>query len=75
MYTESALCGSKSGCARTDTVFSPISEVSGRAVSLWCCMVYFTGVWCIIMVQCVPEGRMVYYSVIRCIEMLHGLLQ
>ena len=34
MYTELALYGSKNECARTDNVFSPISEVCYGAVSL-----------------------------------------
>ena len=33
-YTKLALCGSKNECARTDTVFFPISEVSEGTVSL-----------------------------------------
>ena len=33
IYTELALCGSKHECARTDTVFFPISEVSKGTVS------------------------------------------
>ena len=34
IYPELALCGSKNECARTDTVFFPISEVSDGTVSL-----------------------------------------
>ena len=34
IYPELALYSSKNGCVRTDTVFFPISEVSGRAFSL-----------------------------------------
>ena len=34
LYPELALCGTKNKCARTDTVFSPISEVSEGTVSL-----------------------------------------
>ena len=33
-YTELALYGSKNECARTDTVFLPISEVCDSTVSL-----------------------------------------
>ena len=33
IYPELALCGSKNECARTETVFSPISEVSEGTVS------------------------------------------
>ena len=36
IYTEIALYGSKSECARTDTVFLPISEVCDGTVSLIC---------------------------------------
>ena len=34
IYPEFTLCGSKNVCARTDIVFSPISEVSEDTVSL-----------------------------------------
>ena len=34
VYPELALCGSKNECARTDTVFFRISEVSNGTVSL-----------------------------------------
>jgi hypothetical protein len=34
IYTELALYGSKNECARTDTVFLPISEVCDGTVSL-----------------------------------------
>ena len=34
IYTESALYGSRNECARTDTVFLPISEVCDGMVSL-----------------------------------------
>ena len=34
IYPELALCGIKNECARTDTVFFPISEVSKGTVSL-----------------------------------------
>ena len=34
VYTDLALCGSKNECARTDTVFSPISQVCIRGVTL-----------------------------------------
>ena len=34
IYTELALYGSKNECARTDNVFSPISEVCDGTVSL-----------------------------------------
>ena len=34
IYTELALYGSKNGCARTDTGFLPIYEVSDGTVSL-----------------------------------------
>ena len=34
IYPELALCGSKNECARTDTVFCSISEVSKGTVSL-----------------------------------------
>ena len=34
IYAESALYGSKNECARTDTVFLPISEVCNGTVSL-----------------------------------------
>ena len=34
IYTELALYGSKNECARTDTVFLPISEVCNGTVSL-----------------------------------------
>ena len=34
IYPELALCGSQNECARTDTVFFPISEVSEGTVSL-----------------------------------------
>ena len=34
MYTELVLYGSKNECARTDTVFLPISEVCNSKVSL-----------------------------------------
>ena len=34
IYTELALYGSKNVCARTDTVFLPISEVCDGTVSL-----------------------------------------
>ena len=34
IYTELALYSSKNGCARTDTVFLPISEVCNGTVSL-----------------------------------------
>ena len=34
IYPELALCGSKNECARTDTVFFTISEVSEGTVSL-----------------------------------------
>ena len=34
IYPELALCGSKNECARTDTVFFPIFEVSDGTVSL-----------------------------------------
>ena len=34
MYTELALYSSKNGCARTDTVFLPISEVCNGTDSL-----------------------------------------
>ena len=34
IYTELALYGSKNLCAKTDTVFLPISEVYGCTVSL-----------------------------------------
>ena len=34
IYKELALYGSKNECARTDTVFLPISEVSDGKVSL-----------------------------------------
>ena len=34
IYSELALSGSKNECARTDTVFFPISEVSDGTVSL-----------------------------------------
>ena len=34
IYTELALYGSKNECARTDNVFSPISEVRDGTVSL-----------------------------------------
>ena len=36
IYLELALCGSKNLCARTDTVFPRISEVSEGTVSLVC---------------------------------------
>ena len=35
IFTELALYGSKTECARTDIVFSPISEVCNGTVSLW----------------------------------------
>ena len=35
IYTELALYGSKNECARTDTIFLPISEVCDGKVSLW----------------------------------------
>ena len=35
IYTELALYGSKNECARTGTVFLPISEVSDGTVSLY----------------------------------------
>ena len=34
MYSKLALCGTKNKCARTDTVFFPISQVSTRGVTL-----------------------------------------
>ena len=34
IYPDLALCGSKNLCARTDTVFFPISEVNNGPVSL-----------------------------------------
>ena len=34
IYPDLALCGRTNECARTDTVFFPISEVSKRTVSL-----------------------------------------
>ena len=34
IYPELSLCGGKNECARTDTVFFPISEVSEGTVSL-----------------------------------------
>ena len=34
IYTELALYGSKNDCARTDNVFSPISEICDGRVSL-----------------------------------------
>ena len=34
VYTDLALCGSKNECARTDTVFSPISQVCTRGLTL-----------------------------------------
>ena len=34
IYTKLALCGSKKECARTENVFSPISEVCDGTVSL-----------------------------------------
>ena len=34
IYPELALCGSKNECARTDTVFFPISQVCTRGVTL-----------------------------------------
>ena len=34
IFSELALCGSKNECARTDTVFFPIPEVSDGTVSL-----------------------------------------
>ena len=42
IYPELALCGSKNECGRTDTVFSPISQVCTRGVTLtardhWSC--------------------------------------
>ena len=33
-YPELALCSSKNKCARTDTVFFPISQVSTRGLTL-----------------------------------------
>ena len=36
IYIELALYGSKNECARTDTVFLPISEVCDDMVSLLC---------------------------------------
>ena len=43
-YPELALCSSKNECAKTDTVFVPISEVSEGTVSLTdidICTLYF----------------------------------
>ena len=40
IFPELALCGSKNVCARTDTVFFPISEVSEGTVSLKTLMIY-----------------------------------
>jgi hypothetical protein len=34
IYTKLALYGSKNECARTDTVFSPVSQVCNGTVSL-----------------------------------------
>ena len=45
IYTELALYGSKDECARTDTLFYPISEVCDGKVSLakmYCTIEYFT---------------------------------
>ena len=40
-YTELDLYGSKNECARTDTVFLPISEVCDGKVSLGCLLSFF----------------------------------
>ena len=49
IHTKLALYGSKNECARTDNVFSPISEVCIGKVSLVPALIYSPGVaWAIL---------------------------
>ena len=57
IYTELALYGSKNECARTDTVFAPISEVCHGTVSLksfLCLLSLILHYYAIHKVECVP---------------------
>ena len=68
-YTELALKGSKSECARTDTVFLPISEVCNGMVSLkyfQCIAVYISAVLQSVKLYCAVRCSAVQCSAVLC---------
>ena len=63
IYTELALYGTKNEGARTDNVFSPISEVCNRTVSLMNCCFTFGGSNADYMVKMGPKTLNRYRSI------------
>ena len=64
IYTELALYGSKNECARTDTVFLPISEVCNGTVSLLCHVEQSTDLWTNL--DAIGPFESVIFFVLRC---------